>query len=440
MNTWLHAAKGYLQPNVFIFLFLGFSCGLPYNLIGYSLSLWMAEINIALAVIGFFSLVLLPYNFKFLWAPLVDRIHLPYLADKFGPKKAWALVFQFGLVLSVWGLSCFPPDSNEWQYWVWASDKGGEPALTPFPVQTFLFAALTAFFAASQDIVVDALRIDTLKKEELGEGAGMYQFGYRMGMLLSGAGVVAAAQFISWQSAYFFVGFVVLSGMIAVLFVKEKATQTVDLTGRVFKTMVLDPFIDFMRRQNWFLVLIFIVLYKLCNAVLGRMAMPFYQQMGFDKLEISMISGTLGPWITIAGIALGGILVMRYRILTLLFALGLIEILTSVAFAVFSLFHHSISGFLIIILFDNIVGGMGGAVFVAYLSGLCSRTYSATQYALLSSLMMFAASVVSVGSGIWADKMGWFVFFLFTGALMVPALMLLSFLMYKEKEIILEKN
>lgn len=435
MHSWAGALKGYLNPSVFIFLFLGFSCGLPFNLIGYSLALWMADTGITLAVIGFFSLVLLPYNFKFLWAPLVDRIKLPYLSHRIGYKKAWALVFQVGLIVSIWGLACFPPHENTWRFALEMTDKSGLPIFVSIPLQTYLFAFLTAFFAASQDIVIDALRIDTLKREEFGEGAGMYQFGYRMGMLLAGAGVVAVSAYISWQVAYFIVGCIIVVGMISILFVQEKTSEIKVKNGSVWQTMVLDPFRDFMARANWYWILIFIVLYKLCNAILGRMALPFYQQMGFSKGEISLVSGTFGPWITMAGIAIGGIFVMRYNILKLLFALGLVEILTSVAFAFFSLFYHSLPAFFIVIVFDNIVGGMGGAVFVAFLSGLCSRAYSATQYALLSSLMMLASSVVSVYSGVWAQEMGWSIFFLFTGLLMIPALTLLFYLIQKEKRV-----
>lgn len=431
MHTWTTALKGYFKPSVLIFLFLGFSCGLPYNLIGYSLALWLADTGISLPVIGFFGLALLPYNFKFLWAPLVDRIRLPYLAAKIGPKKAWALVFQIGLIISIWGLSCFSPEQNSLSTALELMDKNGQPVYVEIPLQTYLFSFLVAFFAASQDIVVDALRIDTLKKEEFGEGAGMYQFGYRMGMLLSGAGVVAAAAYISWQTAYFVVGLVLFLGMVSTLFVHEKQQTLSNSHDSVLKAMIVNPFRDFMRKANWYWLLVFIVLYKLCNAVLGRMALPFYQQMGFSKGEISLVSGTFGPWVTIGGITLGGLLVMRYNILKLLFALGVVEILTSIAFAIFSLFYYSLPAFFIVIIFDNIVGGMGGAVFVAFLSGLCNKAYSATQYALLSSLMMIASSVISVYSGIWAQEMGWFTFFLFTGTLMIPALILLLWLIKK---------
>lgn len=434
MNGWIMALRGYLNPAVFIFLFLGFSCGLPFSLIGYSLSMWMSNLHISLPIIGFFALVLLPYNFKFLWAPFIDRIQLPFLAKKIGSKKAWLLVFQIGLIFSIMGLSCFSPDKNTWIYPINHINANGEAVRLMIPLQTYLFAVLTAFFAASQDIVVDALRINTLKKEEYGEGAGMYQFGYRLGMLLSGAGVVAVSTVISWQMAYFVVACILSVGLVSTFFIQEAKNPSQTVDKNFWKEMVCLPFQDFMKHLNWQWILVFIVLYKLCNAVLGRMALPFYQALGFSNQTIALVSGTVGPWITIWGIALGGILVVRYNVLKLLFVLGIIEIMTSGIFALFSYFPESIPFFVLVILFDNIVGGMGGAVFVAFLSGLCSKQYAATQYALLSSLMMLAVSVVSGYSGLWVEQMGWFYFFLFTGVLMIPALMLLSWLIYYKKQ------
>ena len=430
MHTWGQALKGYLKPAIFIFFFLGLSCGLPYSLIGYSLSLWLADSQISLSVIGFFALVLLPYNFKFLWAPFIDKIKIPVLSQKIGAKKTWLILFQIGLVLSVLGLSYFAPDKN-----TWVDSFETKKGLITIPLQTYLFSILVAFFAASQDIVVDSLRIDTLEKEEMGEGAGMYQFGYRMGMLAAGAGVVALSAWIGWQMAYALVGLILSGSVVASLCVKEEKNHIQkEEKISVFYDMVIAPFKDFMKHNQWALLLIFIVLYKLCNAVLGRMALPFYKDLGFSKGEIALISGTIGPWITLTGVAIGGVLVMRYKILKLLMALGFIEILTSIVFALFSYFPHSTVMFLIVILFDNIVGGMGGAVFVAFLSGLCSKKHSATQYALLTSLMMLAVSVISVYSGVWAEEMGWCMFFLFTGILMLPALLILSYLIIQEKK------
>ena len=434
-HTWQSAFKGYLRPRIAIFSLLGFSCGLPFGLIGYALSLWLAASHVGLAAIGFFALVLLPYNFKFLWAPLVDRVQLPFLAKRFGAKKAWLMCFQIGLILSVWGLAAQTPNTNTWFLPWTVSNEDGETVQAFIPMQTYLFALLTAFFAASQDIVVDALRINTLAKEEYGEGTSMYQFGYRMGMLISSAGVVALASRISWEVAYMGVGCLIFVGLCATFCVREaKIIETKTPMGRQFwYEMIVAPFQNFMTHAHWYLILVFIILYKLCNAVLGRMALPFYKEMGFSDDEIALVSGTIGPWITMSGVAVGGVLAMKYPILKLLFALGCVEILTSVVFGVFSLFPHSIPVFLVVILFDNIVGGMGGAVFAAYLSGLCARKYAATQYALLSSLMMFSVSVISVYSGVWATQMGWMRFFFFTGVLMIPALCLLLWLIQLDK-------
>ncbi len=425
MISWRHAFENYFKKRIFLFFFLGFSCGLPYNLLGYSLSLWMTDVGTALSVIGFFSLVFVPYSLKFLWAPFVDRFDVPFLSDKLGRKKSWALVFQTGLILGIFLLAFYGPDQNTW---ILAHHFSQDHLSAGIPMQTFLLALAVAFFASSQDIVVDALRIDTLKKEEMGEGAGMYQFGYRMGMLLSGAGVVAAASFLSWRWSYFLVGCFVLSGLVSVFFIQEEKKVSLEPRHHLLKALVWDPLFDFMRKKAWGLILVFIVLYKICNAVLGRMALPFYRDIGFSNEQIALVSGAFGPWITILGIALGGMCVMRFPLLKCLLYLGGVEIATSVAFAVFASVGASLPFFFAVIVFDNIIGGMGGAVFVAFLSLLCSKKYAATQYALLSSLMAVAAAVIATMSGVWAQQMGWIVFFLFTGVLMLPALFLLSYL------------
>ncbi len=438
-HSWLTALRGYTNPRIAVFLLLGFSCGLPFGLIGYSLSLWLTNVGLGLFVISSFAMVKSPYSFKFLFAPLIDRTQLPFLANRFGQKKAWLLFFQIGLIFSVFGLASVSPDKNMWLWELpWTiTNKEGIAIDVIVPAQTYLFALLTAFFAAGQDIVVDALRINTLSKEEYGEGAGMYQFGYRMGMLISGAGVCWLAGVISWQTAYMVVGIILLSGIIGTFIVREPKAEWLDKAAGKFQMMqdmIINPFRDFMRHAEWFWILLFIFLYKICNAVLGTMAMPFYRDMGFSNDQIALISGLIGPWITIGGVVIGGVLVMRYDILKLLLVFGAIEILTSVVFGLFSFFPESMVAFMVVILFDNIVGGAGGAIFVAYLSGLCSQKYAATQYALLTSLTMLALSFVSVFSGIWAEKLGWMYFFFMTGVLMIPALCLLQWMILRKKQ------
>lgn len=415
MSSWQNALKGYTKQKIWLFLFLGFSCGLPYNLLGYSLSLWLKDVGFALSVIGFFSLVFLPYSLKFLWAPFVDHVRIPYVSNRYGQKKAWGFLFQIGLVISIFALALFPPQENIWMI-------------------TFVLALCVAFFASSQDIVVDALRIDTLKTEELGEGAGAYQFGYRMGLLLSGAGVVALSALIPWSVAYMIVGFFVMTGFVSLCFIREEKMVAGNNRQNWLVDFVQKPFVDFTHHHGWYLILIFIILYKLNNAVLGRMALPFYDDIGFSKEQIALVSGAFGPWITMIGIPIGGLLSMRFGILKSLFGLGFIEIITSLTFMLLAVLGPSMPAFFGVIIFDNIVGGMGGAVFVAYLSSLCSKNYSATQYALLTSLMAVASSLIAASSGVLAGLMGWPIFFLFTGLLMVPALCLLAYLMRRKNE------
>ena len=425
MNSWGRAFLGYLKPAVAVFFFLGFSCGIPYNLVNYSLNLWLKNAATSNEIIGLFSLVVLPYSLKFLWAPMVDNVRLPFLAKKMGTKRAWGLVFQIGLLLSVLGLACSNPANDSWRFHFM---KDG--TAYAIPLWIYIFALLSSFCAASQDIVVDALRIDTLQKKELGEGSSMYQYGYRIGMLLSGAGVVALAGLWSWQAAYMIAGLFVIVGMIALCFVMVKYLPSAQ-TAFGLRTL-WKPFLQFIQvHKTWLGILLFVVLYKVCNAVLGRMVLPFYKEVGFSDNEISLWSGLIGPWITMLGAGIGGVLVMKYKMLKLLWWLGCVEILTSMAFAGLAVVGYSIPLLCLVIVFDNVVGGMGGAVFVAYLSSLCDKRYSATQYAILSSVMAVSTSTIAAYSGFWEKAMGWPVFFMFTGALMIPALCLLSYLRYK---------
>lgn len=432
MKTWINAFKGYFKPPVLLFLFLGFSCGVPYNLVGSTLSLWLTQSMTATAVIGLFALVLIPYNFKFLWAPFIDSVEIPYLSKRLGRKKAWGAVFQVGLALSILGLAFSNPAENRWVYRFF-TEVDGQRIENILPLQTFFWAFLTAFFAASQDIVVDALRVDTLTKDEMGEGASLYQYGYRMGMLLSGAGVLALSSRVSWPVAYAVTAFLVFVGLVALLRVKNitEKTEKTDI-----KHLFFPAFKDFIERhKNWLTVLAFVVLYKLCNAMLGKMAYVFYAKTGFTTDQIALVSSTIGPFVTMVGVAIGGILVARFSVLKCLFYLGCVECLTSLAFALLSMAGNNVPFFVLTIVFDNIVGGMGGSVFVAYLSGLCSRKCSATQYALLSGLMAMSTSFVASTSGFLAQKMGWYEFFIMTGFLMVPALCLLIGLMKDERKV-----
>lgn len=409
MKTWKTAVSTYLKPSVGMVLLLGFSCGLPLSLVFGSLSYWLKTSGVALAAIGYFSLVRTPYSLKFLWAPLVDRIPVPGLSRKFGQRRSWALVFQIGLIACVWALSLLHP----------AQHLG----------LTAVLACGVAFFSASQDIVVDALRIDSLSKDEQGPGAGAYQLGYRIGMLASGAGGLWLASVTSWNTAYQVVGCLIFVGLITVLCMKEQtADQPKALRGAWFQEMLIRPLKDFMKHNGWFWILLFVVLYKINNAVLGVMAGPFYLETGFSEKEIAAVSNMWGSAATIFGTLMGGVIVVRFGVMRCLWVLGFIEILTSLGYAGQAAVGYDLTYLIGLITFDNIVGGMGNTVFVAYLSLLCSKKYTTTQYALLSSLAMVARDVFASNGGVLAAHLGWIHFFILTGILMLPGLILLYYM------------
>ncbi len=409
MTSLLTALKAYKEPRIFLFFFLGLACGIPFSLVGNTLKTWMTEGGMTLESVGYLSLILLPYSLKFLWAPAIDHVRIKGLSTKFGQKKTWGFLAQIGLMISVLGVAA----------------SGQQQSM----IGLFFWGFLTAFFAATQDIVVDALRIDTLQKKELGEGAGTYQLGYRLGMLFSGAVLLWLSGVLDWVTGYVFTDVLILFGMLALFFIREPVR-----TRRVqtFKKMVVNPFKDFVQHNyHWGLLLAFIICYKLCNTVLGAMAYPFYIEAGFTKKAIALVSGTYGVGVTLIGIPIGGILAYRLGALKSLWYLGFVEIATSLAFMFLACAGVSLPIFLMVITFDNIVGGMGSAVFVAFLSSLCQREYSATQYALLTSIMAITTSFLASLSGHLAALLGWPLFFATTGLFMIPALMMLKKLMKK---------
>ena len=409
MKNLKQAFEDYFKLDVFVFFFLGLSCAIPLALLGNTLSTWATDEEINLKQIGAFALMMTPYSVKFLWAPFIERFSFPF-AHNIGRKKMWGLLAQIGLFLSI----------------IFTS-------FVDIKTQTMLLfhtCLAIAFFGATQDIVVDSLRIDTLSGDKLKQGSAMYQFGARIGLFIAGPFLIILSKYQSWMICYQIGALFVLLGILSLLFVKE--TNALNEKQASFQTMVIAPFTNFMQKhKHWFAILTFVVLYKVCNTVLGKMAYPLYYDLNFTKEEVSFISGILGPWITMFGIFLGGLLMVRTTYYKLMMGLGLVEILTSECFALLALTGHNIPFFMTAIIFDNIVGGMGSAVFVAYLSSLCSKEYSATQYALLTSFMAISSSLIASMSGVLAEKFGWVYFCLLTGLLMIPALLLLKWMMKK---------
>ena len=416
--AWGEAARVYLDRRVIAVLFLGFSSGLPLLLVFSTLSLWLKDEGISNTMIGLFALVRTPYTFKFLWAPLIDRVPVPMLGALLGRRRAWAVTTQVVLMVAILGLATASPSLD--------------------PVMTALFALFVAFASASQDIVIDAYRIEILEERQQGAGAAMIVNGYRFGMLAAGAGAITLADTLSWPQVYAVMAGLVVVGLATVLLSPEPREPAAGGTGAAVAPpaalstaaawlygAVVAPFTQFMQRDGWVFILLFIMLYKLGDAYLGVMANPFYVEMGFTKHEIAAVSKVFGLGATIVGGLLGGAIVYRYGIRQALLVGGVLMAASNLVFAVQAAVGHSVPMLMVTIAVENLTGGMGTAAFVAYLSSLCDVAYTATQYALLSSFMAFARDVLSASSGWLADQVDWVAFFVISTGLAVPGLVLL---------------
>jgi len=395
--------KKFLNPKILPFLGLGIAVQAPINLIGGSLKLWTRESGLNLATVGVFAAVTMPYSLKFLWAPFIDRINLPW-AKTMGVKRAWCLLFQLGILAGLWFISFLNPLQDVWPL--------------------FFGCLLIAICGASQALTVDALKIDILNDSELTDGTTVKEFGGRVGYLGATAGMLAMAHFLSWNTAYKISSVMMIVGIISLMFTKEPISKPEPIN---FNTTIKMPLMDLWNRQNFPLLCLFIVLYKLCNGMLGSMAWPFYHDNGFTDLDIMKVSSIFGTIMTALGICCGGFVLHRFKFKPLLFTLGCIEILTSFAFAGLALAGRSIPLFVLVIIFDNIVGGIGSAVWVVFISRMCSRNFSATQFGFLDALTMIPLTLLGMLSGWLAQTLGWPAFFILTGYLMIPALCLIYF-------------
>ena len=415
MGKFLAALAVYGDRRILTILLLGFSSGLPLALTGATLALWLAEAQVSLATIGYFSLVGTPYIFKFAWAPLIDQLRLPLLTRLFGRRRAWMLTTQVLLMAALVGLGLNDPAAR--------------------PEVTALLAVVVAFCSASQDIVIDAYRVEILDENQYGAGAAAVQAGYRVAMLTSGAGALYLAQFTgSWALTYAVMAALVGVGMLTVLFNPEpRGAVPVPPPGALgwLRHAVADPFVDMARRQGWMIVgvLAFILLYKLGDAFAGVMANPFYVRMGFSKAEIASISKVFGFTATLAGTFVGGVLVARFGLFRSLLLCGVLQMASNLMFAWQATVGHDIAALTLTIAVENFSGGLGSAAFVAYMSGLCSLSYTGTQYALLSSLAAVGRTLIASTTGVLAERLGWVDFFLLSTLVAVPGLILLLWMM-----------
>ena len=408
----------YLQPRLIFVFVMGFASGLPLALSSATLSFWLAEVGIALTAIGLFALVGTPYNFKFLWAPFIDRIPVPVLTRLLGRRRSWMLVIQIGLMISIAVLGFSKPEET--------------------PVLTAICALAVAFFSASQDIVIDAYRIEILDREEQGAGAAMTQAGYRLGAIVAGAGALFLAEQLDWSLVYAVMAALVTVGMVAAILAPDPEKRKPETSAAAgypgFRSMVVDPFVEFFQRNTpttAIIILAFILLYKFGDAYAGVMAYPFYYQMGFTKSEVATVSKIFGVIATVLGVFIGGLIVKRYGIMKSLLGCGILQMFSNLMYAAQSVMGHDVQFLYFTIGIENLSGGMGSSAFVAYLSVLCNTTYTGTQFALFTSFMAFGRTLLSASSGWVVDQIGWFDFFVVSTFVALPGLLLLLWMMRK---------
>src|SRR5208283_321396 len=410
-TNWHRSVTAYTDRRVMLILPLGIASGLPLLLTYSTLSAWLATAGVRRATIGAFALVGTPYAFKFLWSPLVDRLPPPL---PLGRRRGWGITIQIVLIVAILGLGSCNPRHN-------------------LPLMGAL-SLLVAFLSASQDIVIDAWRVEVLEMDLQGPGAGMIQTGYRIAMLVSGAGSLVIAARAGWFAAYATMAALLGVGMLVFLFGPEPKVAAESAHARAagwqgvrqaLATAVMGPFTDFMRRPLWLVILIFIVGYKLGEALAGVMATPLYISLGFSLDEIAAVSKLVGFFATVAGAIVGGVVTTKLGVMRALIVCGVLQSAGNLFYVLQAVGGHRLDYLALCVAAENLTGAMAGTALVAYLSGLCSPAFTATQYALLSSLAAVGRTLVASSGGVLADKLGWVPFFILTTVATLPALVLL---------------
>lgn len=397
-------------------LFLGFSSGLPLALTASTLGIWLTEAGVTKATIGLFASAATPYAFKFLWAPLLDGLKLPGLTAWFGRRRGWMLLTQLALAAALVGLSFANPTEEAWQ-------------------ATYFLALLVVIASASQDIVIDAYRVESLPADYQGAGAGAAVLGYRFGMIMASAGALFLAEAQGWQFTYIAMAALMAVGVITTLLVAEpelSETESRPRSDNWLAEYVVAPFVNFMAQKHWLAMLLFIMLYKFSDAFMGVMTNPFLIELGFTKPQIATVVKLFGLWATIAGSIIGGMLVFRLGLWKSLWVCGILQMVTNLAFVGQAWAGADARFLALAITLENMSGGMGTAAFVAFISGLCNKHFTATQYALLSSVAAFGRTWLSTPAGKVAELLGWPAFFIFSTLLAVPGLVLLAWLQRKK--------
>ena len=399
MTNSLKTFREAMNPRMLAVLFLGFSSGLPLALSGGTLQAWLADVDVDIEAIGWFTLAGLPYTVKFLWAPLMDRfVPLPL-----GRRRGWMFATQIALLIAIITMAFMTPESD-------LKLMG-------------MIAFFIAFFSASQDIAFDAYRTDILHARERGLGAAVSVAGYRVAMLLSGAGALIVAGYVGWKTAYLLMGALMLVGMTTsfLCFQPDDESRPASL-----QAAIVEPFMEFMTRPSAIVLLILIVLYKLGDAFAGTLTTAFLiKALEFSTAEVGVVNKGFGLAATLLGAFLGGAIMMRLGLFRSLLWFGVLQAFTNLGFMLLSILGKSYAGMVVVIGLENLCGGMGTAAFVALLMALCNHRYTATQFALLSALSAVGRVFVGPPSGLLVAETGWTAFFFITFLVAIPGIILL---------------
>ncbi len=425
ISSWVDAWRIYTRPTVLGMVFFGFSAGLPYLLVFSTLTAWLTEEGVSRSAIGLFAWVGMTYSVKVIWAPIVDRAAIPFFGSVLGQRRSWILFGQmlvvFGLIaISIFGVSNLP--------------------------LLALFSVIVAFGSSTQDIAIDAYRIEAIEEEYQGAMSASYILGYRIALLIAGAGAFYVASFTAWSNVYLVMAVLMCVGFGAVMLAKEpllsrqglirETDSALNTQKFTFLNAVVNPFKDFFVRNGSFALLIILLIgvYRLSDIVMGIMANPFYLDMGYSKIEIANITKLFGFFMTIFGAFVGGLLVIKWGVGRCLLIGAVAVATTNLFFAQLALLANpDLNWLAVTVSLDNLSGGFATTAFIAYLSGLTNKAYTATQYALFSSLMTLPGKFMSGFSGFVVDSYGYFTFFLSAAALGLPAILLIWFYFKNQK-------
>ena len=403
--------KHFLNKKIATIFFLGIASGLPLALILSTLKALLVDKGFDIKTIGFLSLVTLPYSLKIFFAPIIDSCAVPYFTKRLGQRRSWIILTQIILVFAIALLGI-------------AGEMGDLLLIT-------IFSFLLAFASASQDIVIDGYRIELIEPENQGLAASFYAYGYRIGLLISGAFALFLADNISWKIVYFAMSIFMAGCIITTLLAEEtrKNWQQKEFHFLTWtKGFVIAPLADFIKKPQWYFILAFIICFKLGDVFAGTLTTPFLLALEFTKTEIASIVKTFGLFATLFGVFVGGVLVKKIGIYKSLWIAGTAQMLSNLAFSYLAQVGHNDEVLYFTIFAENFSGGIGDSVFIAYLSILCNISFSATQYATLASFASLARSVFASSAGLFAASLGWYKFFIFSTFLAIPGLIFLFIL------------